>query len=121
MAFVEDRWKYEGNENRRRWRARYRAPNGREHSKSFLRRADACRFAAEREAAVLTSAWIDPSASKTLLRAWAKKVMASRLHLRSATRVRDLAYLDNHVLELPPPTTNTSRSRIDSASVTAAP
>ncbi len=47
MAFVEDRWKYGGNENRRRWRARYRAPDGRERSKSFLRKADACRFAAD--------------------------------------------------------------------------
>lgn len=98
MAFVEDRRKYEGNENRRRWRARYRAPDGRERSKSFMRRADACRFAAEREAAVRTGVWIDPSAGKTPFRIWAANVMASRLHLRPATRVRDVAYLDNHVL-----------------------
>jgi integrase len=98
MAFVEDRWKYEGNENCLRWRARYRAPTGQEPSKSFLRRADAGRFAAEREAAVLTGAWIDPKAGKTPLRTWAEKVMASRLHLRPATRTRDVAYLANHVL-----------------------
>lgn len=99
MAFVEDRWKYEGNDNRRRWRARYRAPDGRERSKSFWRKADACHFSAEREAAVLAGVWIDPSAGRTPLRIWAEKVMASRLHLRPATRVRDVAYLDNHVLD----------------------
>lgn len=99
MAFVEDRWKCEGNENRRRWRARYRAPDGRERSKSFLRKADGCRFAAERDAAALTGSWIDPRAGKTQLRIWAEKVMASRLHLRPATRVRDVAYLGNHVLD----------------------
>lgn len=99
MAFVEDRRKYEGNENRLRWRARYRASDGREHSRSFLRKADACLFAAEQEAAVLTGVWIDPSAGKTPLRVWAERVMASRLHLRPATRVRDVTYLDNHVLD----------------------
>jgi hypothetical protein len=74
MAFVEDRWKYEGNENRRRWRARYRAPDGRERSKSFMSRADACRFAAEREAAVRTGVWINPSVGKTPFRIWAANV-----------------------------------------------
>jgi hypothetical protein len=98
MAFVEDRWKHDGNESRRRWRARYRAPDGRERSQSFLRKADARRFAAEREAAVRTGLWIDPRAGTTPLRIWAEKVMASRLHLRPATLVREVAYLNNHVL-----------------------
>jgi integrase len=98
MAFVEDRWKHDGNDSRRRWRARYRAPDGREHSHSFTRKTDARRFAAEREAAVQAGLWIDPRAGNTPLRVWAEKVMASRLQLRPATRVRDVAYLNNHVL-----------------------
>jgi integrase len=98
MAFVEDRWEHHGNKSRRRWRARYRASDGREHSQSFSRKADARRFAAEREAAVQAGRWIDPRAGNMPLRTWAQRVMASRLHLRPATRARDVAYLNNHVL-----------------------
>jgi integrase len=72
-----------------RYRARHRGPDGREHSRTFDRRADAERWLAAQETALNRGEWSDPALGRTLLADWADKVMASRLHLKESTRLRD--------------------------------
>jgi integrase len=52
------------------WRARYRAPDGRERSKSFARRADAERFLTGVESSKLRGEWVDPALGRTRLADW---------------------------------------------------
>lgn len=66
MAHVERRRR----NGRSAWRARYRAPDGRERSKSFARRADAERFLTAVEASKLRGEWVDPVLGRTRLREW---------------------------------------------------
>jgi integrase len=54
-----------------RYRARYRAPDGRERSKCFARKIDAERFLSTMEASKLRGDWIDPALGKTRLEEWA--------------------------------------------------
>lgn len=48
-----------------RWRARYRAPDGRERSKTFARKVDAQRFLAGVETDKSRGEWIDPRLGRT--------------------------------------------------------
>jgi integrase len=48
-----------------RWRARYRAPDGRERSKTFARKVDAQRFLAAVETDKSRGEWIDPRLGRT--------------------------------------------------------
>ena len=48
-----------------KYRARYRDPLGRSHSKMFTRKADAERFLVEVESDKLRGAWIDPRVTLT--------------------------------------------------------
>lgn len=64
MAHVEKR-------DTGRWRARYRAPDGRERSKTFDRKVDAQAWLAEVEASKSRGAYIDPGQSRQTFRAFA--------------------------------------------------
>ena len=55
MAHIEKRGPH-------KWRARYIDPNGRERSKTFLKRIDAERFIIETESAKTGGSWVDPRA-----------------------------------------------------------
>jgi integrase len=68
-----------------RWRARYRAPNGRERSKTFARRADAERFLTTAESAKLRGEWVAPERSRVTVGEWAAEWMAGRVHLKPTT------------------------------------
>jgi integrase len=68
-----------------RWRARYRAPNGRERSRTFARRADAERFLANAEAAKLRGEWVAPERSRLTIGECASEWMAGRVHLKPKT------------------------------------
>jgi integrase len=57
----------------RRWRARYRAPDGRSRNKSFARRVDAERFLTTIEHSKVTGAYVDPSAGKVTFRNFAEQ------------------------------------------------
>ena len=46
------------------WRARYRTPDGREHSKSFGVRRDAEQFLARTVASLATGSYVDPAAGR---------------------------------------------------------
>lgn len=91
MAFVERR-------GPKRWRARYRGPDGRERSQTFDRKVDAERFLAEMQVAKNRGAWVDPRAGRIPFGEWAAECYAARVDLRESSRARDEAYLRLHVL-----------------------
>lgn len=64
MGFIERR------PGEKRYRARYRDPLGRQHSRTFTRKADAERFLVEMEADKVRGLWIDPRAADMPLEAW---------------------------------------------------
>ena len=49
------------------WVARYRGPDGRERSKTFVRKTDAERFLASQETKKATGEWVDPDLSRETL------------------------------------------------------
>ena len=91
MAFIQKL-------GRDRYRARYRGPDGREHSKSFERKADAARFLASVEADTARGEWIDPKLSKIPFSAWARRWSGTIVHLKPKTRAGYESLLRTHVL-----------------------
>ena len=69
MAHVQDRGRKVPAASR--YRARYRAPDGRERSRCFPRKIDAERFLSTIESSKLRGDWIDPALGKTRLEEWA--------------------------------------------------
>lgn len=53
------------------WRARYRGPNGRQHSKSFKRKIDAERWLRSEEGRADRGEWVDPTAGAERYAQWA--------------------------------------------------
>jgi integrase len=90
MAHIEKRAKD-------RWRARYRAPDGRERSKTFPRKIEAERWLVEQEAAKATGQWVDPRGGRTLYQEWHARWWEGEGG-RASTRARDESYARNHVL-----------------------
>ena len=56
-----------------RYRARYRSPDGQEHSRTFRRKGDADRFLTSVEHSKLTGGYVDPAAGRTTFRAYAEE------------------------------------------------
>ncbi len=82
----------------RRWRARYRGPDGRERSRTFTRKIDAERFLATVEVDKAHGRWIDPALGKTSFEEWADRWMATTVHLKPKTRYDYRSLLRRHVL-----------------------
>lgn len=82
MAHVQDRG---ADSTRKRWRARYRAPDGRERSRSFDRKVDAQRWLDEQTAAMVTGRWIDPNARKVTVGEWCEDWLAGYQSRRPST------------------------------------
>ena len=78
MAFIEKR-------GPKRWRARYRGPDGREHNKTFPRRIDAERFLAYVESRKTAGEWIDPQLGRVPFRAWVGRWARTIVHLKPKT------------------------------------
>ncbi|BBX69582.1 tyrosine-type recombinase/integrase [Mycolicibacterium psychrotolerans] len=78
-AGVEDRWrKADGmptaaDGKGKRWRARYVAPDGKEHAKGFARKTDAQRWLDEVTASVVTGQYVDPKAGQVTFRDYAER------------------------------------------------
>jgi integrase len=56
-----------------RWRARYRAPDGRERSRTFHTKRDAERWLAGIHVARARGEWVDPTLARTRLDVWAER------------------------------------------------
>jgi integrase-like protein len=80
------------------WRARYRAPDGVERSKTFRRRADAERFLTTVEASKLRGDWIDPVRGRITYREWSARYFAHAIHKRPTTLARDHSVNEKHLL-----------------------
>ncbi len=61
MGWIEKR----PDRNTGKWRARYRAPDGRERTRSFDRKIDAAQFLTTAEGSKLRGEWVDPQLGKT--------------------------------------------------------
>lgn len=80
------------------WRARYRAPDGLERSKTFRRRADAEHFLTTVEASKVRGDWIDPVRGRITYREWSERYFAHALHKRPTTLARDHCVNEKHLL-----------------------
>lgn len=72
----------------KQWRAKYRTPDGRVHSRSFARKVDAERFLAIVETDRSRGTWVDPIRARQTLEAWTKQWRASKVDLRPSTLAR---------------------------------
>lgn len=83
---------------RRPWQVRYRDPSGRERARSFLRKADASRFAVTVEADRIRGEWTDPRLSKTTVAEWSQRWLRTKGHLKPKTLAGYESNLRAHVL-----------------------
>lgn len=79
-----------------RYQARYRSPDGKEHSKTFVRKIDAERFLATVEADKARGAWRDPRLGRQTFKDWVEEYLASATHKRESTMARDRTVLRCH-------------------------
>jgi hypothetical protein len=79
MAHIEKR-------GPRRWRARYRDPDGRERSQTFERRIDAQNWLDSNEGDKLRGAWVDPHLGKTRFGDWTTRWWETTVTLKPKTR-----------------------------------
>lgn len=68
------------------WLARYRAPDGRERSKSFKRKVDAERWLTAETRKVDTGTWVDPTGGDISFEEWSAKWLAGRVRLTPKTK-----------------------------------
>jgi integrase len=81
-----------------RWEARYRGPDGREHSRRFSTKREAQAFLERTGADRQRGEWRDPQGAKVLMADWVDAWWATTVNLRPSSRARDEAYIRNHVL-----------------------
>jgi integrase len=81
-----------------RWRARYRAPGGRERSRTFTRKIDAERWNATQTADVARGQWVDPQKGRMTFAEWAARWQTGLHDYRPTTRALNLGILRNHLL-----------------------
>lgn len=81
-----------------RWLARWRGPDGRQKKKSFGRRVDADKHLTRTEHDLLTHAYVDPSAGRVTVGAWAEQWLSTRVHLKPKTLYGYRSLLNSRVL-----------------------
>jgi integrase len=90
MAWVERR-------GPKRWRARHRAPDGRERSKTFERRVDAERWLTRQESDKLHHQWVDPALGEIHFEDWARTWLGLQVDLKPKTRAGYESILRTHL------------------------
>ena len=80
------------------WRARYRAPDGKEHSRSFERKLDAERWLTERERERNRGEWVDPAMGKVTVAEWSVRYLRTKQHLKPYTLAGYSSLLRNQLL-----------------------
>jgi integrase len=96
------------------WRARYRGPDGRQHSKSFSRKVDAERWLRAEERKADQGEWIDPNAGAITYGEWATHWISSLHGITPKTRAGYESLLRSRVL---PAFANTELRNITTPSV----
>lgn len=91
MAHVERR-------GDRKYRARYRGPDGRERSRTFATKRDAEAWLTEQEGAKLAGRWADPALGRLTFGELAERSEAARVNRRASTRARDASLMRSRVL-----------------------
>lgn len=81
-----------------KWEARYRGPEGREHSKRFKTKREAMQFLERVGTDRQRGEWREPGLARVRLEDWALEWWATTVNLRASSRARDDSYLRNHVL-----------------------
>lgn len=81
-----------------KWVARYHAPDGKQRSKSFDRKADARSFLASKQVDKDRGQWLDPAGAQIRFEDWAEEWFRGRHHLSNARRAADDSLYRNHVL-----------------------
>lgn len=81
-----------------RWQARYQDPSGRQHSATFVTKAEAAAWLREQASARHEGSWVDPKAGRITFDAWQTLWRSNLVGLRPSTLARDLGYLDWYIL-----------------------
>jgi hypothetical protein len=68
------------------WRARYRAPDGRERSRQFATKADAEAWLSTHKADVARGHWVDPRLGRMSFGGWVPRWERTTVDLRPTTR-----------------------------------
>ena len=63
-----------------RWRVRYRTPEGRQRSKTFVRKVDATHFMTATEHSKLIGSYVDASAGRITFKSYAERWRSSQVH-----------------------------------------
>lgn len=79
-----------------KWRARYRDPSGKEHSRHFERKVDATRWEKAITASLVTGTYVQPNAGKVAFREYAEQWRVVQIH-RAGTAKHIKGALDRHV------------------------
>jgi integrase len=95
------------------WLARYRGPDGRQHSRTFRRKIDAEQWLRTEEGRADRGVWVDPDAGKVKFATFAETWLES-LDLKPATRANYVSNLNSRVL---PTFGNTQLAKINPAMV----
>lgn len=80
------------------YKVRYRDPDRRERSKTFLRKIDAEEFARSVETDIRRGDYLDPAAGKVTLESWAEEWFGTIRHLKPKTREGYEGILRKHIL-----------------------
>lgn len=82
----------------RRWRARYRDREGRQHERTFIRKVDARQWLDQVTADQITGSWVDPRKTLGTIALEAQAWLADHGDWKRSTRVRNEGVVRNHVL-----------------------
>ncbi len=80
------------------WQARWRDPAGNQHSRNFVRRAEAERHLTLIEGQMLVGDYVDPRSGKIEFAEWLPRAEAARINRRPSTKARDESYYRSLVL-----------------------
>ncbi len=94
-----DTWKQKsGKKISKPWIARYRGPDGKQHSKTFARKVDAEQWLVAEESKAQRGEWIDPQAGAVTYGEWADHWLDSRHGLAPKTRAGYESLLRSRIL-----------------------
>lgn len=84
---------------RGRWRARYRGPDGHEHSQTFGLKVEAQRWLKDQETSMAQSRWVNPSLGRTTVEQWLERYLPTRASdLRPSSYERFESICRRHIL-----------------------